>query len=128
MPRNLVFIAQHFQNFLKHGATGLLRAAQTQRRRFGRKCACVLEGELLYRMLSPKVEEVMLFPRHARSLLEPACCSELKAKGASALLVSFSTQKPRNHVETKRCRRDLPPVAMQPVCSMSQLLGAGRIR
>lgn len=65
---------------------GLLKAHQTKAGTWGK--IQVLEGELLYRILEPEVEEVILSPdRHG--VVEPEVLHEVEPQGSVSFFVEF---------------------------------------
>ena len=66
---------------------GLLKRHNTKVGVWGR--ICVLEGELLYRILEPEVEELILRPA-TDGIVEPEVVHEVKPLGAVRFFVEFS--------------------------------------
>lgn len=65
---------------------GLLNAHQTKAGTWGK--IVVLEGELLYRILEPEIEEHLLDTEHS-GVVEPEVLHEVEPKGTVSFYVDF---------------------------------------
>ena len=65
---------------------GLLKAHQTKAGTWGK--IVVLEGQLLYRILEPTIEEILLDPEHY-GVVEPEVLHEVLPKGKVSFYVNF---------------------------------------
>ena len=68
---------------------GLLRRHNTKLGVWGR--ICVLEGKLLYRILEPDVEEILLLPG-LDGVVEPGIYHEVEPQGSVRFFVEFCRQ------------------------------------